>query len=508
MALLSPDDEALLKRAYQRVQDGALLPGDERYQPLYSDLAEDDPVQRLRQHVEWTEVESIQLFTGFRGSGKTTELLRLCAELGDPEAAQLAPDAQVQVRSGIVASAPAPAAAPPVGTRAAAAADRIRTVVLYGDALRYVSSGDPIEIAELLWVVAGAFSDAVENHPGLKLNLAGRTWWQRAWDYLNRTSLTISEASVKSEGESPAASLLGGVKAGIELKVALRNDPAFRTRLQQFLAPRLAAVHNEVAAFVEEGVKLIRKRCGSECRVVFLFDSLEKIQGTRFTEDEVRGSVTRLFSQHLDDLRLPGVHVVCTVPPWLEFAVPNLLEPIRVPGVPLWRNDAQRTVRPERVSTLRQAIVRRFGEAGYERFFGTPVDLSLVDPLVQASGGHLLDVLMLLREVLLAAQRAGTVPVTPDVVARAVARVRRQYAHPSVRDAHRLAQIAETRQPIRRDDSSEEVYWLTRLLDTRFVLYFRNGADWYDVHPLAREAVTELCRQFPEPPSPTRPPTP
>ena len=40
-----------------------------------------DPVRRLRKHILWTEIQSLQLFSGFSGSGKSTQLRRLQRDL-------------------------------------------------------------------------------------------------------------------------------------------------------------------------------------------------------------------------------------------------------------------------------------------------------------------------------------------------------------------------------------------------------------------------------------------
>jgi hypothetical protein len=37
-----------------------------------------------------------------------------------------------------------------------------------------------------------------------------------------------------------------------------------------------------------------------------------------------------------------------------------------------------------------------------------------------------------------------------------------------------------------------DVSRLTRFLDTHFVLYLRNGEEWYDIHPLIREEVQAI----------------
>ncbi len=63
--------------------DEALDPTSVFYEPLYQELPLEDPVGRLSTLIDFDGVESVQLFSGFRGSGKTTELRRLRRDLQD-----------------------------------------------------------------------------------------------------------------------------------------------------------------------------------------------------------------------------------------------------------------------------------------------------------------------------------------------------------------------------------------------------------------------------------------
>jgi len=36
-----------------------------------------------------------------------------------------------------------------------------------------------------------------------------------------------------------------------------------------------------------------------------------------------------------------------------------------------------------------------------------------------------------------------------------------------------------------------------RLLETHFILYFKNDNDWYDIHPLVRDEVERIVRLNP-----------
>src|SRR5512142_370878 len=73
-----------LRLFYQNLGERPLHPDQMQYVRLYDSsqgLVHADPVDQLATVIEWTESESVQLFSGFRGTGKTTELHRLAALL-------------------------------------------------------------------------------------------------------------------------------------------------------------------------------------------------------------------------------------------------------------------------------------------------------------------------------------------------------------------------------------------------------------------------------------------
>jgi hypothetical protein len=118
-----------------------------------------------------------------------------------------------------------------------------------------------------------------------------------------------------------------------------------------------------------------------------------------------------------------------------------------------------------------------------------------VDRLVNYCGGQFRDLLQLLRELLVRVQtQSGSLPVSADLVDGAIAWLREQFMPIALDDARWLSEIAETRVAAIKTTAHEEVSRFSRFLDTHHVLYFSNGDDWYDVHPIIREEVTKLAK--------------
>ncbi|MBI4027859.1 MAG: hypothetical protein HY360_22935 [Verrucomicrobia bacterium] len=451
---LTPNDEQMLKAIYQRLADRPLKPDDDLYEPIYTRPEGEDPVAKLKTQLEWATVESLQMFSGFRGTGKTTELFRLRREL-----------------------------------------EAKGHLVLYADALEYLSPSEEIDITTMLMGVAGAFGEQLRQTAGA--NAVAENFWQRIGNYLTRTTVEVIEVSPKVEVSTPAKALVGDLKAGLDLKVALKTAPTFRHRLQDFLANRLGELKKEVNAFVEEGVKAVRKaKNNPDLTVVFLFDQFEQVRGSRSNEQAVIRSVERLFSNHLELLRLPYVHVIYTVPPWLQFVLPGAFGIETLPCVRLWNNDAKRTRYETSWTHLREVIVKRFGTEGFERIIGKgPAGQTLADRLIAMSGGHFRDLLRLFRETIVLIQTwRPSLPVAFEVLERAIVNVRNEYLPIATEDARWLAEIEKRRDPALPNAAPESIGRLSRFLDTHLVLYLTNGEDWYDIHPLIRDEVNDLAK--------------
>lgn len=430
-------DQAL-KGFYQRLHEAPLdaqQQGDVLlYEPIYqspggAESPQVDPVERMARHIKWTEGESLQLFSGFRGAGKTTELLRLKQHLQSHG-----------------------------------------YLVLYANALDYVNPAGMLDISDLLVYLAGSLYDKlVEAHAADGKPLPIKSFWER----LRKIFKEIQFNDVS-------------LSAGADIKAALRRTPSFRQRMQDALAPHMSRLKIEVDDYFRTAAAVIRStRPEQSPEIVLLFDSLEQIRGTASIEREVQRSVETVFGSHSDKLRLPDVHIVYTVPPWLKFVSPGTGPICLLPTIKQWQRDDARTPYSPGNIALRNILLRRLGPPGFAQLFG---DESQADKLVAYCGGHVRDLLLLLRHVLLLARQ---LPVTDQVIDQATAEVRRHYTSGiSVEDAIWLARISRSRAADQ--ETSADVGRLTRFLDTHTVLYLVNGEEWYDVHPLVRNAVQQM----------------
>ena len=438
---MTPDNRIFLKEFFQNLNlDQSLDPSDGRYVPLYEDpaLADEDPVALLADAIEWTS-GSVQLLSGYQGTGKSTELKRLRARLE---------------QSGYL--------------------------VFLCDVEDYLNLSTPIDVSDFLMVVAGMFGEAADEFLKAKGCNAGGGFWERIHDFLKQTKVEAVELSAA----------LGTNGASVGIKANLKSSPAFKQRLQEHMAGHLGAFVSAVRKFIEDRVKLLRQHY-PEKEIVLLLDSIEHIRGTLANAEDVHGSVEKLFSAHSEKLHLPDIHVIYTVPPYLKIRYPNvdaLYEPgglIVLPAFKLFEQDENRTPIPANFEAM-ERVVRQRGD--WRRLLGN--DRSLLDRLIRNSGGHLRDLLRLLSQVLL---RAKELPVPERIVDAAISQVRSTFLPIPNVDALWLAGIADSYQADLEELAA--LPSLSRFFDTHLVLCYRNGEEWYDVHPLVREHVRAQAEQ-------------
>ncbi len=433
------DDPRYLRTFYQALADRPLEPDEAWYVDLYHDpaLSPFDPIEQLATGIEWSGAQSTHLFSGFRGTGKSTELRRLRARLQrDPH-----------------------------------------TVVVLCDMVDTLNLSTPVDITDFLIAVAGAFGDALRGEGGLLGPTATLpSYWARIVDFLTATSIDLSSIQL-----SPIS---GGV-----LRANLRQDPTFRDRLRERMDGHLGALVADVHAYIAEGVAAVRAAHGPDTRVVWLLDSIEQIRGTSITNAEsVYASVESLFSHHAASLRFDDLHVVYTVPPWLKVRSPGIAGEYGgmqlLPCVRVRRRDG----RPDQpvLDALERLVARR---GDWRRLLG---DRARLDRLGLASGGYLRDLFRLLQSCLRMA-RGGELPVGDDVIDNAIAEVRSGYLPLALADAVWLAEVQGSQSTglgvHQAGPNPKSLYHLSRFFDTHMVLCYRTRSEWYDVHPLLRDEV-------------------
>ena len=295
---------------------------------------------------------------------------------------------------------------------------------------------------------------------------------RRFWDFIAHTDVELQEIGFHAYGAS--------------LMLELKNNPTFHQKAEAALRVRFQQFANEARTAIEQSILRLRQAPATRAqRVVVLADGLEKFTPLR---EEDRGameaSVEGVFVQHARLLHLP-CHTVYTFPLWLRFRVAELGglydgSPTVLPMVRIAEPDG--TEYAVGIDKLVDLVRRRVRDPA--RIFGDDLEATLL-PIIQASGGYPRDLLRMVRQLLIDARQF---PAQSADAQRVIDELSQQYAF-VVRGTNLplLAQIAETHALPQAD--AEQVAAFGRLLERWLVLAYRNGQEWYDLHPLVRRAA-------------------
>lgn len=369
------------------------------------------------------------LFTGFPGSGKTTELRRLQRRL---EENKLAPFHVVMV-----------------------------------DFQDYRTEPTPLSILETLRVLAFELDRAATRAEGRDPD-AEPGYLKRFYDFLKTTQIDLKG--------------LGFAQLGATLMFEAKGNHSFRKQLEDALASRFQVFVQDAQEAMAEAVVRLRRATHAQ-QIVVLVDGLEKVTPLREEDREMlEASAETVFVEHAARLRLP-CHVVYTFPLWLRFRHTQLDSFYHRPAqiLPMVKvADPSGNAYTPGFAKLTDLVGKRLD---VDVVFGQDRRETL-DRLIAASGGFTRDLLRMVREVLWS---ANTFPVDAATIRQIIDRTAEGYVM-AIRDSHAelLAEIAQTHKLPRGDDGRVALFG--RLLQLYLVLAYRNGEPWFDVHPLVRGA--------------------
>ncbi len=429
--MLSEGQKEELKRFFQALDDRPLPAGDAKYVPeLHQSPGHKlDPVEDYIQRLEWSDRNFSSMITGQPGAGKSTELLRLKYRL-----------------------------------------ETAGHLVFLIDLGTYLNPNEPLEITDFLLTVLGALGDAIQEKLGM--DMIRESYWERCRNLMAReTKLELS------------------VKTGAELKASLKDDPSFKRRVQNALKDSFSSFLNSVKNFVESVVSELEIQTRRKS-VVVLIDSLEKVKGIGEDGRKVHESIRNLFVENSRHLVLPGLNMVYSVPAYLAFLAPSVNT---VFGGTTWSlanghvykkssgeigTDPVDDIDPVGLEVMRGLINKRYAK------WPEVLLQEDLDRCILATGGDLRDLFRMLRQVLLAAPRLDSLPVPTDLIEEVENQLRREMLPLTEDDKSWLRKIYQTKDCHLSQIS--ELDRLARFFTGKRVQCYRNGSDWYDVHPLLR----------------------
>lgn len=415
-----------------------LEPTNPYYVPIFEHDPKKDPIERLRLRITLAESQSVNLLTGFRGNGKSTQLRRLKKLL-----------------------------------------ENDGCYVVLVDMTQYVLMTKPPEISDFILSLMAAL--AVESEK-TGYGSISESYWARLVSFLKNTKADM--ASLELAGKVAEV----GAKLGLQLK----TEPTFKQQLQLALRGHVTGLVRDARAFVIDLVEAIRKKAGEpNKKVVLLVDSVEQIRGVGTEAQQVHKSVVNLFSGHAGNLQFDLLHLVYTVPPFLIPLAPKAGQNFDENSIVSWPNihvrDKNGTIDENGLSVMREIIARR--HENWECVFSK----DQLNRLAVSSGGDVRDFFRLIREclisVMLGTERDMKVDdVTLDAVE---AQLRSELLPIAADDGRWLARIEQRKDTAL--ETTEDLPRLARFLDSNLIMNYLNGEPWYDIHPLLVAEISKYA---------------
>ncbi|WP_353571161.1 hypothetical protein [Candidatus Albibeggiatoa sp. nov. BB20] len=366
------------------------------------------------------------LFSGHRGSGKTTELYQLKNKLE---------------------------------------ADKF--FVVYLDIENILDMND-IEYQDVLLNVANALFLAMEEknwqlNDDLLENLSD--WF--ADKIVEQDRKTSLEAELKSEAEAGLKTFFGGLL--IKLTTALKVSSTQREVIRKNIERNLSVFKSHLQRLITDSRQKIQK--AGFVDLVIIVDGLEKLL---YVHDKERqhNNHYELFILHAEQLKWVNSHIIYTVPITLASQTNLKTEFSEMLVMPMVKVSSE-----EGKEALCDLIARRIKiEAVFE-------NKAYVDELIILSGGAIRDLMILLRNV---TETDGDKIVQDDIQYAKQALIKfysRQLITLTEADKQVL-QAIHRKQPNEHSDS------YARLTNNRIILEYENGELWQALHPAVLKIET------------------
>jgi hypothetical protein len=389
------------------------------------------PREQLRRAIRNSATAERYFFTGMRGSGKSTELRRLKRDLEDDD-----------------------------------------VVVFYADMTEYLPLNSPVEIGDFLLVVVSALANCMHDDPRFAKDLMKQGALERFVNFL-RTEIHLDGIDWTIDTVVQ--------KVGFKFKV--KENPQFKAQLQAKSRGVLDGLVKASREFVGGLVDYVRSRTTSETGVVLMIDSVERLTGVGEEAKKVFDSVENLFGSHRDKLRFATLSVIYSVPPYIsavaQAGVSNLVISLPLPHVFEKPAPGDHGADHEQgVHRVIDVVAHRF--PAWRQLFAEPH----LRRLIRNTGGDLRELFLLLREALnlVDSDDDDQFPISEATIAQAEKLRRNQFGIIPASDLAWLRRVVETHD--HGLPSLAELGTLARLLDGKLIFQYRNGDNWYDVHPL------------------------
>lgn len=425
--MTSPEMEDLLDEIYNAFAPTPLQPGDKAYVDCRSVRGDEDVVEDLGRTIRRSRDFTYQIYSGYRGSGKTTELLRLKKDLED--------------RGHVVVYFAADEE--DISVQDAQYTDILLACTRH--LLRKLKDANPSPILKWLKGRLGDLKDVM------------------------LTEINIDDVNLEV-----------GLKEFSKLTAAVRAEPSQRQKIRERIEPHTETLIQALNAFIEDA----RNNLPEKTRLLAIADNLDRI--VPIFRENGRSNQEEIFLDRHEQLKALKCHIVYTVPisliysRWATALKDNYGLPQVLPSI-MVRQENGDPYTPG-LDILREIIRQRLPDSlSNELIPGVFESEEILVNLCLMSGGYVRDLVQLMQEAI---TKTEELPIQERAVQRAVDNLRDVYRRAVEQDWWKVLREVHESKASELDDVKRSLLFSRCVLEYR---YFDDNGDkqiWYDVHPV------------------------
>lgn len=427
----SAEMEDILDSMYNEFTPTPLEPGD----PAYVDCREvrgEEDIKDLGSNIRRSRTNTYQLYSGYRGSGKTTELLRLGKFLEDQG-----------------------------------------HVVVYFAADEEDLSVQDVQYTDILL--------ACTRHLLKRLSASNPepilTWIRaRLRDLKDVMAIEINVDKVD---------LQVGLKEFGKITTAVRTEPGQRQKIRERVEPHTETLIEALNTFIEDG----RQQFDSKSKLVVIADNLDRI--VPIFRDNGRSNHEEIFLDRHEQLKALDCHIIYTVPismvysRWATELKDNYGIPSVLPSIRLRQRDG--TPAQDGLNILKTIIQLRLPYSLRDSLVPNVFESEeVLQDLCLMSGGYVRDLIQLMQEAI---NKTDTLPIRARAVQRAADALRDVYRRAVEEKQWAVLRAIHNSKEIENDEVQRGLLFSRCVLEYRYYDAQEKKHTWYDVHPLLWEEL-------------------
>lgn len=429
-----PTDFEILRNIYNSFDPFEPLPaGDPVYVNCSAVRGEEDILIDVGRQITYTDRITHQLYTGHRGAGKSTELLRLQASLKEK------------------------------GYR-----------VVYFAAEESDIDPEDVQYTDILLACTRNLLNA----------LKGDETRIKSWLRSRKTELMDALQSEVALGDE-----IGVDVPFAKLTTTLKVSPTARTQIRKIVEPHTPSLIDALNTFIAEAIKQTPQQTTE--KLVLIVDSLDRIPPIK--RENEPSNHEQIFVDRSEQLKMLGCHVIYTVPISLVYSSRGAdlrdIYDAEIPVLPMVMvrhqdgNVCESGLEAMR-DLVRQRVFDDNGLADTVQLVGAVFDTQeTLDQMCLMSGGHMRNLMQMAQEAI---KQSDTLPVTKRAARLAVTKARNVYRN-TVNDDQwpLLAKVHKTKE-ILNDQAHRNLLFNRCILEYRYQDDDNEIVCWRDVHPLLR----------------------